>query len=359
MVNPTGYTALDFIGFTDKGTYATNVAYVKNDIVHYAGNLWRCLIDDTTGVAPAEGANWTVFVGEPTNLVERIIAPLEQNPATIAYGIGRQIIYDDYLWEVIKVISIGDSLIDYAVDPTNANIKKADPVETQLLAVKAKEGILADLTTTAKNDLVSAINEVDSHTDTNTTNIGTLSSLTTTAKNNVVAAINEVDGKVAKTEVLANNAQQMIAPIQSNLTASKAYEADEQFIYNGLLYKVTAAIIQQGGTITIGGNCELADSVTEQIREQHAYRLGSYVDLSSYTTANTAYRCPHDGLVIMECPSNGVQTVLFDAYSNAVIGVARPFAGNYNGFMTVSVRKRQDIFVNISGGTAKYFPYIL
>jgi hypothetical protein len=139
---PTGYTALDLVGFTDKGTYASNVYYVKNDIVHYGGNLWRCKVDDTINVTPAEGTSWTVFVGEPTNLVERIIAPLEENPATVAYATGRQIIYDDWLWEVIDDIAVGDVLVDYAVDPQNANIKKADPVETQLLAIKAKEGNL-------------------------------------------------------------------------------------------------------------------------------------------------------------------------------------------------------------------------
>lgn len=195
MINPTGYTALDLVGFTDRGTYASNVNYVKNDIVHYGGNLWRCKIDDTMNVTPAEGNNWTVFVGEPTNLVERIIAPLEENPATVAYAAGRQIIYDDWLWEVIDDIAVGDPLVDYDVDPLTANIKKADPVETQLLAIKAKEGNLTNLTTTAKTDLVSAINEVDG-------DVGNLSSLTTTAKTSAVAAINELDDKVSKTEVL-------------------------------------------------------------------------------------------------------------------------------------------------------------
>lgn len=252
MVNPTGYTALDFIGFTDKGTYATNVAYVKNDIVHYAGNLWRCLIDDTTGVVPAEGANWTLFIGEPTNLVERIIAPLEQNPATIAYGIGRQIIYDDYLWEVIKAISIGDSLIDYAVDPTNANIKKADPVETQLLAVKAKEGNLTSLTTTAKNDLVSAINEVDSHTDANTTNIGTLANLTTTAKTNLVSAINEVNTKVSKTEDLISNSGDAYS-------STKAYAVGDLCIYNNVLYRCITAC--SAGSWATNQSCFTADTL--------------------------------------------------------------------------------------------------
>lgn len=137
MVNPTGYTALDLIGFTDKGTYSSSANYVKNDLVHYGGNIWRCLIDDTSGIAPVEGVNWTLFIGEPTNLVERIIAPVETDPATSAWTVGRQIIYNDKLYEVIAAITAGDALVAYEDDPTNANIKLADPVETQLLNEKA------------------------------------------------------------------------------------------------------------------------------------------------------------------------------------------------------------------------------
>ncbi len=136
MVNPTGYTALDMIGFTDKGAYSSSDNYVKNDLVHYSGNIWRCLIDDTTGIAPAEGVNWTLFIGEPTNLVERIIAPVETDPATSAWAVGRQIIFNDNLYEVITAITAGDALVAYEDDPTNANIKLADPVETQLLNLK-------------------------------------------------------------------------------------------------------------------------------------------------------------------------------------------------------------------------------
>jgi hypothetical protein len=62
-----------------------------------------------------------------------------------------------------------------------------------------KIGLLSNLTTTVKSDLVSAVNEVKSGVNTNTTNIatntsniGTLSNLGTTAKTDLVSAINEV-----------------------------------------------------------------------------------------------------------------------------------------------------------------------
>lgn len=95
--------------------------------------------------------------------------------------------------------------------------------------------------------------------------VGNLTDLSTDNKTNLVAAINEVDEHADTAQVTANNAQQMIAPILSSLVApSGGLESGDQFIYNGLLYKATAAIAQ-GGTITIGDNCTLADSVTEQI----------------------------------------------------------------------------------------------
>lgn len=95
--------------------------------------------------------------------------------------------------------------------------------------------------------------------------VGNIADLDTTDKSSAVAAINEVNTKLSKTEVLTSNIQQSIATIQTTFTASKNYAVGEQFVYNGLLYKATTTIAQ-GGTITIGSNCALADNVTEQIR---------------------------------------------------------------------------------------------
>lgn len=57
----------------------------------------------------------------------------------------------------------------------------------------------------------------------------------------------------------------LIAPIQTTLTASKAYAVGEQFVYNQVLYKVTQAIAN-GAAITIGTNAVVAGSITEQMR---------------------------------------------------------------------------------------------
>lgn len=62
MTEPSGYTALDLIGFTDQGDYDSTATYVQNDLVHVDNDVWRCLADDTTGVTPTEGAYWTIFI---------------------------------------------------------------------------------------------------------------------------------------------------------------------------------------------------------------------------------------------------------------------------------------------------------
>ena len=232
MSAPSGYTALDFVGFTDKGTYSPIVNYMRNDLVHYGGNIMRCLIDNTLNVTPVVGANWELWVGASANLAERTIAPLENNPADVAFGVGRQIIYDDWLWEVIAPIAIGDALIDYAVDPTNANIKKSAPVETQLLAVKAE----ADAT------------------------------------------------------------DNMIAPTEANASSSSAaYSVGDQLILNNILYDVIAAI-QIGDALTTGtgGNIAAADTLTDQLAAKAnssdlaaVATSGAYSDLSGTPTLAT------------------------------------------------------------------------
>ena len=99
-------------------------------------------------------------------------------------------------------------LVDYNGDMSkiDTGIYNADAKGTQ---ANDNIGTMSSLTTTATTDLVSAINEVDAHADTNATNIsnnttdiatntsaiGTLANLTTSAKNNLVSAINEVDAK--------------------------------------------------------------------------------------------------------------------------------------------------------------------
>ena len=141
---PSGYTALDMIGFTDQGVYNSATAYVKNDIVHYNGNLWKCLVDDTTAVTPTEGANWTVFLAEPTSAAEDIIAPVEATAtSTRIYSVGDQLILGDVLYDVKQAINVGDTLTE------GTNIAAADTIVEQL-AEKADSADLAAVATSGE-----------------------------------------------------------------------------------------------------------------------------------------------------------------------------------------------------------------
>ena len=165
---PSGYTALDLIGFTDKGVYNSATAYVRNDIVHYNGNLWRCLVDDTTAVTPAEGASWTVFLAEPTSAAEDIIAPVEASTtSTRQYAVGKQLILNDTLYTVTSAINIGDTLA------VGTNISASDTLVEQLgtkanassLATVATSGSYNDLSNTPSLATVATSGDYDDLTD--------------------------------------------------------------------------------------------------------------------------------------------------------------------------------------------------
>ena len=74
MAVPTGYQLLGAVGFSDKGTYDSSATYAENDLVHYNGNIWRCKVDNTTAVTPAEGQTWTLWLSSAgSNVLNDIV----------------------------------------------------------------------------------------------------------------------------------------------------------------------------------------------------------------------------------------------------------------------------------------------
>lgn len=79
-----------------------------------------------------------------------------------------------------------------------------------------------------------------------------------------------------------DGSQRLIAPVLNSTTATQNWAVGQEFILDGNLYKVTTAI-PSGSQIIVSGssaNCELADTVTEQIRLKS---VASY----NVTTSNT------------------------------------------------------------------------
>lgn len=150
---PSGYTALDLIGFTDRDDYSSIANYVKNDLVHYNGRVWKCLIDDTTGIAPIEGANWTVWIDEAAYLSGLADVTIT-NPAN-----GQVIRYNSQSgkWENVGVDSTPTS--------GSANLVQSGGVATQL----ANKANSADLATVATSGDYQDLNNLPTLADVATT----------------------------------------------------------------------------------------------------------------------------------------------------------------------------------------------
>lgn len=148
---------------------------------------------------------------------EVIIAPVEPtNIASSNYAIGRRLILNKVLYRVTATITAGQTITP------GTNVTESNSVEEQIEAN------------------LSSINTINS---------------------------NKLN-------------QSVIATRQSNLIASKDYVIGEQFVYNNILYKATAAIARNA-TITIGGNATTADSISSQI--------SNLVNAFTYLTKNEIF----------------------------------------------------------------------
>lgn len=165
----------------------------------------------------------------------------------------------------------------------------------------ANIGTISSLTTTDKTDLVSALNEVDSHADTNSANIGTLSSLTTTATADLVSAINEVDShadtNASDISIIIGNdtgksmrevAQEVSATVYTpqgsctfaNLPPLSASSTKVGFVYDVADSFTTTSDFKEGAGIDVpaGTNIVVADVSGTKMWDL----LGFNIDLSPY-----------------------------------------------------------------------------
>lgn len=150
-------------------TYGSGTAVV---VVQRRGDLHPYELDNTS--QSGDKVTWTV-----------------SNTDTAVYGTGRVQLFWTINDEVAKTVTYAFFVEEALSDPTDA------PYVPDGGWISEKIGDLDSLTTTDKDNLVEAINEVDGNTDANTTAIGTLANLTTTEKSNLVGAINEVNEDVS------------------------------------------------------------------------------------------------------------------------------------------------------------------
>lgn len=232
---------------------------------------------------------------------EVIIAPVEPtNIASSNYAIGRRLILNKVLYRVTAAITAGQTITP------GTNVTESNSVEEQIEAN------------------LSSINTINS---------------------------NKLN-------------QSVIATRQSNLIASKAYVIGEQFVYNNILYRATAAIAKNA-TITIGGNATTADDISTQIsnlaNRVSANTLGNNVDLIGYTSSSNPYTFPSDGYVYTSCDSStGTNVKVFIRQGNTdMLALGCSGNGASYGRNALFVKKGMKAYISYEGSgfhTANYRP---
>ena len=230
------------------------------------------------GVYEINLATFTISTSTISNLVyvapfiksnearEVIIAPVEASSfASQSYAVGKHLILNKILYRVTQAISAGQTITP------GTNVTTSNSVEEQI--------------------------------ETNLSSINTINS-------------NKLN-------------QTVIATRQANLTASKAYAIGEQFIYNNILYRATAAIAS-GGTITIGGNATAADNITSQISNL-ANRLGT---LKAFSFTGT---CDSGGSLYIPVGTYGC-SIVYSAVTNTANTICSLYLNDY-GMWYVRLRK--------------------
>lgn len=220
---------------------------------------------------------------------EVIIAPVEPtNIASSNYAIGRRLILNKVLYRVTATITAGQTIAP------GTNVTESNSVEEQIEAN------------------LSSINTINS---------------------------NKLN-------------QSVIATRQSNLIASKAYVIGEQFVYNNILYRATAAIAKNA-TITIGGNATTADDISTQISN-----LANPVEVSySWKTVNLTnqsskiYRIGKILFFYISCTgtvgANGAITYLFETGLSLAKDVSvRPYTANTNNGCRIGLTTDGKCYIN-------------
>ena len=97
------------------------------------------------------------------------------------------------------------------------------------------------------------------------------------------------DGGLNVLDIKDANTRKSIAPILASTTAPSDIAYGKEFYLPDMkLYKATA-FIASGAAITVGTNCELADSVTDQIQTVQT-ALNTYIDSLGFYVEN-GYIC--------------------------------------------------------------------
>lgn len=226
-------------------TYGSGTAYV---VVQRRGDAEPYLLDNTSQIG--DKVTWTV-----------------SNVDTDVYGTGRVQLFWLINEQVAKTVTYQFYVEEALHDPQDAPVVPGGWISDEI-------GNLDNLTTTAKANLVAAINEVNLKATTDTTAIGTLANLTTTEKSNLVGAINEVDADVSDVKEdlealisrgtgLNDTQKALIITILRNAL----YSSDQSDNIDELEATFARTVTSVSAVIDLGGNTIYTDDTLDTLRQ--------------------------------------------------------------------------------------------
>lgn len=181
-----------------------------------------------------DGSEWIVLNTDNKNSLTEAINEVDTHIDELAKIAGVQEVNHSYrnndLNNTLKNRIRPNSVIKYdttLIEDINELQNQIGNLDTD----KSKDYVNPQLTTDNKNNLVEAINEVDLHTDNNTSNIGNLSSLTTDEKTTIVEAINELDSDIGDLNNLnTNNKENLVEAINEVIEESPFVYCNEGIV---------------------------------------------------------------------------------------------------------------------------------
>lgn len=160
-------------------------------------------------------------------------------------------------------------------------------ISSTVSAIGQAIGDPSNLDTTNKSNYVAAINEVNTNADTANTNIGTLSNLTTTDKDNLVEAINEVDADITLINGDINDINTNIGTLADLNTVSKDSLVDA--------INDVAIVTSDNTSLTGTQSITLTDQADNRLGEVTALTVtlpasttGDYISGFAFTSGETA-----------------------------------------------------------------------
>lgn len=221
-------------------------------------------------------------------------------------------------------------------------VETAETGATNIQALQTDVNALTTRVTSAEADIAN-----------NTTNIGLINT-----------KVNTIDADIAD---VRQDAEDMICAYnEATATSSRAYAIDDYFIYNDVLYKVTAPIAI-GGTIIPNTNCMATNVTTEVSRlntnltdvsdeltaENLKASTGS-IDLAQYSSGSP-YTVPALGLLRIQAVTGDTITIFMKAED-----------GNYGTIMKATsevsicslIPQGAEVYATVSGsGNARYIRF--